>query len=210
MDSSSHYFSQQPPTDEVRRDVEVELAGRLVRVETSSGVFSVEGLDRGTAALLQAVAPLPATGRFLDIGSGWGPIALSMALESPDAEVVAVEVNERARALTTDNATRLGLNNITVCAPDDVAEQTGFDVIWSNPPIRVGKKALHEILSRWLPALNPGGEAWLVVAKKLGADSLLPWIQNMLNQHSPGEFDAVRTDTIKGFRILRISRATAA
>lgn len=203
---NEHYFSAAPSGEVRRRVIEVELAGQPVRVETAANIFSSDGLDRGTRVLLEAVPAPPSRGEFLDLGSGWGPIALTMALMAPHARVTAVEVNERAAELTRDNAARLGLENVEVYHPDEVAHERRFDLIWSNPPIRIGKPALHELLSRWLPALNPGGQAWLVVAKKLGADSLLPWIRNMLESKYPGQFDAVRDSTEKGFRVLRVRR----
>lgn len=204
---NDHYFSAAPTGAARRRLVEVQLAGDTLEVETAGSIFSPDGLDRGTAVLLDNVPDPPLTGEFLDIGSGWGPIALTLGLLAPDARVTALEVNERAANLTVSNAARLGVNNITVQHPDDVSAASRFDLIWSNPPIRIGKDALHKILSRWLPNLNQGGQAWLVVAKKLGADSLLPWIATMLDEHSPGEFTVRRAATAKGFRILHIERA---
>lgn len=206
MNTQEHYFSSTPQSQGKRREVSVELAGKSFTVVTASNVFSVDGLDRGTDALFKAVPAPPATGQFLDIGSGWGPIGLSMCLHSPQADVIGVEVNERAIGLARENALRIGVDNFSVMFPDDVDPQLKFDLMWSNPPIRIGKQALHDLLSHWLPRLAPGGEAWLVVAKKLGADSLLPWIQDMLDQQSPKEFLAERVDTIKGFRILRVKR----
>lgn len=205
---SEHYFSVSPSGQERRRQIQVRLAQQDVTVETSGSIFSPDGVDRGTQVLLETVPRPAATGDFLDIGAGWGPIALTMGLFSPAARVTAVEVNERAAALTAANAARLGLDNIVVVHPDEVAEDASFDLIWSNPPIRIGKEALHEILSRWLPQLKPGGEAWLVVAKKLGADSLMPWITNMLDTVAPKEFQVARAATAKGFRILRIQRGS--
>lgn len=204
---NDHYFSTTPGGDERRRTIDVKLAGEACRIETAGSIFSPDGLDRGTAVLLDTVPAPPAQGRLLDIGSGWGPIALTMAKLAPEARVTAVEVNTRAAELTAANAARLGLTNIEVKHPDDVADEIGFDVIWSNPPIRIGKQALHGLLRRWLPSLNPGGEAWLVVAKKLGADSLQPWIAAMLDELHPGQFTVRRAATQKGFRILHIERA---
>jgi len=203
----AHYFSPDPGSPERRRRIEVELAGRRVAVETSNGIFSPDGIDKGTRALLSAVPAPPETGRFLDVGAGWGPLALTLALSSPEAEVTAVEVNERSLALTRDNAARLELGNLRALRPEDVPADEQFDLIWSNPPIRVGKEALHEILALWLPRLAPGGEAWLVVQKNLGADSLQPWIAGMFEERAPGAFTVRRADTVKGFRILRVTRA---
>jgi len=207
VSSASHYFDADPSAPERRRTVRTRLAGRDVEVQTANGIFSPDGLDKGTAALFSAVPAPPATGRFLDVGAGWGPIALTLALRSPEAEVTAVEVNDRSLQLTRDNAAALGLGNVVALRPEDVPEDEEFDLIWSNPPIRIGKPALHALLERWLPRLAPGGEAWLVVQKNLGADSLLPWIGRMLEERAPGRFTAERADSVKGFRILRVARA---
>lgn len=204
--AASHYFDDDPAAPERRRTVTVRLAGREVSVQTANGIFSPDGVDKGTAALFASVPAPPASGRFLDVGAGWGPIALTLALRSPEAEVTAVEVNDRSLQLTRDNAAALGLANVTAQRPEEVPADGEFDLIWSNPPIRIGKAALHELLERWLPRLAPGGEAWLVVQKNLGADSLLPWIQGMLDARAPGAFTAGRADSVKGFRILKVVR----
>lgn len=204
--NNEHYFSAAPTGEEHRRTIKVQLAGRTFEVDTAGNIFSPDGVDRGTKILLDTVPKPPETGRFLDIGAGWGPVALTMGLLAPKAQVTAVEVNARAADLTRSNIKRLGLDNIIVRHPDEVPHDVGFDLIWANPPIRIGKQALHELLTRWLATLNSGGEAWLVVAKKLGADSLLPWIDRMLNERYPGQFTCRRADTKKGFRILHIAR----
>lgn len=207
MTEPAHYFSPDPGTPERRRTVDVELAGRRVSVQTANGIFSPDGIDKGTAALLSAVPAPPASGALLDVGSGWGPLALTMALASPGAEVTGVEVNERSLALARDNAAALGADNARFLAPDDVPADARFDLIWSNPPIRIGKAALHALLELWLPRLAPDGQAWLVVQKNLGADSLQPWIAAMLEAVEPGAFTVRRADTVKGFRILHVHRA---
>ena len=180
----------------------MRLAHQDVVVETASGIFSPDHIDAGTQALLFSVPALPSEGTFLDVGCGWGPLALTMALEAPGASVWAVDVNERSCELTQKNATRLGCNNIQVRKPNDVDPELRFDVIWTNPPIRVGKAELHAILSTWLPRLNRDGQAYLVVAKHLGADSLEKWLA--------GEFSTTHTvtraDTRKGFRVIKVSR----
>ncbi|MCO1339980.1 16S rRNA methyltransferase [Kocuria polaris] len=200
---SEHYFSAQPATPEQRRTITVELAGSERRVETAGGIFSPDGLDKGTAVLLAGVpAPSP-SGHLLDLGCGWGPLALTLGLASPDATVHAVDVNERSIALTRDNAATLGLTNVVAGRPETIAADVEFDTIWSNPPIRIGKQALHELLLTWLPRLAPGGTAWLVVQKNLGADSLLTW----LNRELPDDLTTVRDSTAKSFRVLKVGRA---
>jgi 16S rRNA G1207 methylase RsmC len=158
-------------------------------------------MDTGTAILLEHSENAPVSGNLLDLGCGWGPIALTLGAARPEATVWAVDVNERALELTRMNAEKLGLSNIRTVFPAEVPDDLRFAGIWSNPPIRVGKQALHEILDQWLPKLEVGCDAYLVVSKDLGADTLLKWLQtNFENLASE------RIDTAKGFRILRCER----
>lgn len=198
---SQHYFSAAPSGPDRRRPLRVTLAGSDRELVTSGGIFSPDGVDKGTAILLSEV-PSPTGSNLLDIGCGWGPIALTMALQAPQANVVAIDVNERSLELTRENARRLDLANVTAVLPDDVSPDISFDTIWSNPPIRIGKDALHELLLRWLPRLAPGGTAWLVVQKNLGADSLQRWLAAEL----PSDYNVDRSATSKSFRILRVTR----
>jgi len=202
---AEHYFTQSPTSDAKRREITLDLAGRTVTVETMSGTFSPTRLDPGTAVLLKHL-PAPAPGDLLDLGAGWGPIALHSALQAADAEVDvriwALDVNSRSLESTAGNAARLGLETIRPVTADEIPADLEFSTIRSNPPIRIGKEALHELLETWLPRLAPGGRADLVVSKNLGADSLLAWISTMLGEG----FTAERTASAKGFRILTIHR----
>ncbi len=198
MTEPDHYFSARPATPDERRTRTVELAGREVRVQTANGVFSPGHVDLGTRVLLREVPDPPPSGDLLDLGAGWGPLALTMALLSPGARIWAVDVNERALDLVRVNAARLGLANVRAVLPDEVPADTRFAAIWSNPPVRVGKDALHDLLRRWLPRLAPGGEAWLVAGRNLGADPLHRWLSDEL--HLPTE----RAASAKGFRVLRV------
>jgi 16S rRNA G1207 methylase RsmC len=158
-------------------------------------------VDTGTKILLEQIDEAPAGGDILDIGCGWGPITLALALHSPKATVWAIDVNERARELTKLNAEKLGLTNVNVCHPSEVPADIEFTGIWSNPPIRVGKEVLHEILKTWLPRLEAGAESYLVVQKNLGADSLQRWIAASI-----GGIEIERVDTAKAFRVLRATK----
>jgi 16S rRNA G1207 methylase RsmC len=201
---SAHYFSSSPAGPFTRKPLSVELAGETRGLQTSAGIFSPDGIDKGTAVLLADVpAPSP-TGNLLDIGCGWGPIALTMALKAPQATVYAVDVNERCIALTSDNAASLGLENVIAGTPESVDPELRFDTIWSNPPIRIGKDELHSLLKLWLPRLAPGGSAWLVVQKNLGSDSLQRWLAAELDE----SFTVTRESTSKSFRILKIRKAS--
>ena len=202
MPAPEHYFSANPGGELVPRTISVRLAGRDLELTTASGVFSPERLDVGTSVLLSNVPAPPPGGNLLDLGCGWGPIAISLALESPRATVWAVDVNERSLELVRRNAAQLGLTNITAVTPDEVPADALFTTIWSNPPIRVGKNELHAMLLHWLPRLEPGSDGWLVVQRNLGSDSLQRWLQAEL----PKEFAVLRAATNKGYRVLRCRR----
>ena len=197
---AEHYFTEEPTSSPERRTITVELAGRPVHLETAAGVYSPDRLDPGTAVFLREVPAPPPTGRFLDVGCGWGPMVLTLGLLSPEADLYAVDVNSRALALAASNAERAGVR-VTLARPADLPDTMRFDLIWSNPPIHIGKPALHELLQTWLPRLADGGEAYLVVGKNLGADSLQRWIESELGQ------PCRRIASAKGFRILRIGTA---
>jgi 16S rRNA (guanine1207-N2)-methyltransferase len=203
---TDHYFTAEPASAAERRQLRVHLAGREVIVHTAPGIFCPDRVDIGTAVLLREAPVPPPTGNLLDIGSGWGPIALSLGLLSPDAGIWAVDVNQRALTLARDNAKALGINDFQAMTPDEVPADIRFDVIWSNPPIRVGKPALHDLLIKWLPRLTPGGAAYLVVQKNLGSDSLQRWLTTELEAREPGAFKVGRQATARGFRLLSVNR----
>jgi 16S rRNA G1207 methylase RsmC len=195
-----HYFSAQPASEARERTIRVVLQGEPFELRTADGVFSSEHLDTGTAVLLATVPPPATEGELLDLGCGWGPIAIAMARRSPGASVWAVDVNERALTLAAANARIAGVD-VKASYPKDIPDGLAFATIWSNPPIRIGKDALHELLRAWLPRLAPGGTAWLVVAKHLGGDSLQRWIAETFP-----DLAVSRATTDKGFRVLRVAR----
>ena len=196
-----HYFDESPAAGSAEATVHVELPDVSLALRTDRGVFSHARLDAGTALLLRA-APAPAAmGVGLDLGCGAGAIALTLARRAPGALVWAVDVNERARDLCVANATANGITNVAVAAPDDVPVVVRFDVIWSNPPIRIGKAALHELLATWLDRLTPSGRAVLVVHKHLGSDSLQRWLV------AEG-WPATRLTSAKGYRLLDVHPRT--
>ena len=200
--SDNHYFASSPEGPLVPREITVTLNGNKYTVLTAGGIFSPEHIDQGTQVLLTHLEKANPSGNFLDIGCGWGPIALAMALHSPKAVIYAIDVNQRSLELTKLNAERLGISNIIVCKPEEVPHDIQFDEIWSNPPIRVGKIVLHEILTLWINRLTTGGTARLVVQKNLGSDSLHKW----LTQEFSPEFESTRIDSSKTFRVLKVIR----
>lgn len=200
--ANEHYFSSDPESELKLRQIRVPLSGQFYDLTTSNGIFSPERIDAGTQVLLANTPVAPPGGHFLDLGCGWGPIALTLALDSPHSTVWAVDVNERALDLVRRNAESLGLTNVNAVRPEDVPTDVSFRTIRSNPPIRVGKDELHSMLETWLPRLEPESDAWLVVQRNLGADSLHRWLDGTLPEH----FAVSRAATNKGYRVLRVRR----
>ena len=193
----NQYFEPSPSVPSDTKQITVRLVQPHLRLTTDRGVFSHGALDPGTEFLLRQAPPPPASGVFLDIGCGTGAIALSMARRSPAARVVAIDVNERARGLCAANAAANDITTVEVDEPDGVPDDLRFDLIWSNPPIRIGKAALHEVLLRWLGRLADGGSAVLVVHKHLGSDSLHKWLDAQ-------GYPTQRIASSKGYRLLRV------
>jgi 16S rRNA (guanine1207-N2)-methyltransferase len=200
-DADSHYFDADPSVASAPQRVELWLPDTHLVLTTDRGVFGHDRVDAGTKLLLLR-APAPATaGALLDLGCGTGAIALTMARRAPGAAVWAIDVNARARALCADNARANDLANVRVASPEEVPGELRFATIWSNPPIRIGKAALHALLARWLTRLAPSGEAVLVVHKHLGADSLQRWLATEL------ALETTRLASSSGYRILRATPA---
>jgi 16S rRNA (guanine1207-N2)-methyltransferase len=190
------YFDEEPDVGSAPATLTLQVDGRTLDLATDRGVFSRGRVDPGTAVLLRKAPPPPPRGTLLDLGCGYGAIALWLAVRAPGAEVVAVDVNRRALALVERNAAVNDVSNVVAATPDTVADRT-FVAIYSNPPIRIGKTALHDLLSTWLPRLEPQGAAYLVVHRHLGADSLHAWLEQEGN-------DVFRLGSSKGYRVLEV------
>ena len=197
--SDGQYWTDSPGVASRPSEVDLLLPDVDLRLTTDRGVFSADRVDRGTRYLLLEGPDLP-TGPvdLLDLGCGYGPIACTLASRRPEARVWAVDVNERARDLCQANAAAAGLANVEVVAPDDVPVDVRLAAIWSNPPIRIGKPALHDLLTRWLDLLTPDGTAHLVVQRHLGADSLARWLDDR-------GWATERRGSRKGFRLLDVA-----
>ena len=194
---SDHYFSARPRVPHRPGQVRVVLPDVYLELATDAGVFSPGRLDPGTRLLLER-SPVPrSTGDLLDLGCGYGPIACVLARRSPGATVWAVDVNERALELCARNAAAAGLPNVRCVLAQDPSVPPRLAGIWSNPPVRIGKEALHSLLSGWLGRLAPGGQAYLVAGRNLGADSLHRWLAD---QGWPVTRRAARS----GYRLLQV------
>jgi 16S rRNA (guanine1207-N2)-methyltransferase len=196
---SQQYFAEQPEAARRPGRVHVLLPGLHLELATDSGMFSPGRLDPGTRLLLDEAEPPPVAGNLLDLGCGYGPLALVLAARSASAQVWAVDVNQRALELCARNAARAELPNLRCAPPDDPAVPDSLQLIWSNPPIRIGKAALHELLGHWLARLAPGGAAYLVVQRHLGSDSLQRWL-------AESGWQAERAAARAGYRLLRVQR----
>jgi len=200
--SSAQYFERTPTVGSKPSTITLALADTTLTLTTDRGVFAHGSIDVGTRLLLQEAPSPPAHGDLLDLGCGYGPMALTMATRSPQGTVWAVDINERALALCAQNAAANGLLHVRAVTPDQVPDEMRFAAIWSNPPIRIGKAALHALLDRWLGRLDDGGIAVLVVQKHLGADSLAMWL-------SERGWLVERVAARHGYRVLALTqRAT--
>jgi 16S rRNA (guanine1207-N2)-methyltransferase len=200
--SDSHYFDPSPSTASDRSTVELTLPDLSLRLATDSGVFARQRIDPGTKfLLLDGPQPHADDRQLADIGAGYGPIALALAIRNPAATVWAIEVNERARGLCADNAAAAGVDNLEVVAPEEVPAEVVFDRIWSNPPIRIGKAALRSLLGMWLARLRPDGSAHLVVQKHLGSDSLQRWL-------TEAGWPTERRGSRGGYRLLDVTQGS--
>jgi 16S rRNA G1207 methylase RsmC len=196
-----HYFDPAPSVESKPRTVHLHVGELAVELQADRGVFGSKGVDLGTLTLLREAPAPPAEGDLLDLGCGYGPIAITLARRAPGARVWAIDVNQRALELTRSNAQTAKTSNVTICLPEDVPADVRFAAIYSNPPVRVGKGPLHELLMRWLPRLAPAASAYLVVQRNLGADSLASWLATQ-------GFDVRRLKSKKGYRIVEVKAPT--
>jgi len=198
-DAPGQYFDADPSARSRRNVLRLDLPDRSLRLMSDRGVFASAAIDAGTKyLLLEAPAP-PVDGTFVDLGCGYGPIACTLAARVPTADVWAVDVNRRAVALCSENAVALGLTNLHAVHMTEVPDDLRVDLLWSNPPIRIGKTALHDLLTGWLARLTPTGSAVLVVQKHLGSDSLQRWLADE-------GWDVRRHGSRGGYRLLEVTQ----
>jgi 16S rRNA (guanine1207-N2)-methyltransferase len=194
--SSSQYFDADPAAASKRGTIELVLPDVYLTLTTDSGVFSGSKVDSGSRYLLQDHPTIdPSATTILDLGCGYGPIGLTAAKRAPQATVWGTDVNTRAIGLANENATANDIENAHFVTAQEVPGDVRFDLIITNPPIRIGKAALHDLLTEWLDRLTPDGRAWLVVQKHLGSDSLAAWLTDQ-------GWATTRLGSRKGYRIL--------
>jgi len=199
--SQDHYFSPDPKVASRPRTIQVTLPDLSFELDTDRGVFAHGHLDVGTDLLLRTLPAVPPE-ELVDVGCGYGAIAITLGLRNPDARVWAVDVNRRALYLCARNAERAGALNVVPAEPDAVPTGIRFAAIYSNPPVRLGKESLHELLLTWIGRLEPGGVATLVVQRHLGSDSLAAWLTSLGH---PVE----RVRSKAGYRVLEVHAIAA-
>ena len=195
-----HYFSSDPAAPKKTVSITLQVGGKELAIEAASGTFSSSKLDAGTAVLLKHEDHFPKDGNVLDIGCGWGPIGISIASSTQACKVYGIDINQRSIEQSNLNAENLKLKNYWAMHARDLPADLRFSAIWSNPPIRVGKKVLHELMETYIPRLEPGGRAMLVVQKNLGADSFQRWLSTRFP-----DAEVMRVATDKGYRVISLT-----
>ncbi|MFA6852035.1 MAG: methyltransferase [Bacilli bacterium] len=182
----SHYYQNDPLLASKKRDITLDIDGLTLQFKTDNGVFSKRKVDEGSVVLLKAIIPLRLTGKILDLGCGYGPIGLTIAVTSPSARVDLADVNERALALCAENAETLGLSQRVTFLRSDIYEKIEgpYDSIVVNPPIRAGKRVTYEMYEGALQRLIDGGSLFVVIRKNQGAPTASRFIESLFGNIS--------------------------
>ena len=191
---SDHYYTETPNSEHDERRVTLVALGNELTFTTDAGVFSRDGLDRGTEVLLDALPPL--AGRVLDLGCGWGPVGVALGKKYPGLEIVMTDINTRAADLARRNLAQNGVR-ATVLQGDGFDPVEGlFDAIITNPPIRAGKAVIYGLFDQARSFLKPGGALYLVIRKQQGAPSALKFLKERYRE-------AEVIDRGSGFHVIR-------
>ncbi|WP_153732594.1 class I SAM-dependent methyltransferase [Sporosarcina obsidiansis] len=176
-----HYYSKNPQVSSAPKEWKAEIRDKVFSFTTDAGVFSKSGIDEGSRLLVETFKEPTIRGDLLEIGCGYGPIALSIASAFPDRLVHMVDVNERALALSKINAEKNGIQNVEVYESSGVdrVEVDQFAAILTNPPIRAGKHTVFSFYQGAYEKLAQGGELWVVIQKKQGAPSTIEYLRNL-------------------------------
>ncbi|MCI8445424.1 MAG: class I SAM-dependent methyltransferase [Bacilli bacterium] len=194
-DKMGHYFINDETLRSNIKETHIHIRNQEYTFYTDHGVFAKKGLDLGTHILLNTVLGESLHGDILDLGCGYGPIGISIKKEKADTNVDMVDINNRSLNLASKNASANGVA-VSIFESDGYTNITKkYDYIISNPPIRVGKKILYELLFGAKEHLKPGGELWIVIHKDHGAKSTL---KNLAD-----EYQVEIKNKEKGFFIIR-------
>ena len=192
---SDHYYTANPASAHDERRVALTALGNALVFTTDAGVFSRDGLDKGTEALLNAL-PVPMEGRVLDLGCGWGPVGVALGKKYPALEIVMTDINQRAAELARRNLAANGVRAQVVQGDGFAAVEGSFDAILTNPPIRAGKAVIYALFREARARLNPGGALYIVIRKQQGAPSALKFLREVYDE-------AEVIDRSGGFHVIR-------
>lgn len=169
-----HYYSKKPTSESNRETWDTKIAGKDFTFTTDAGVFSKNKIDTGSEVLMTTAAKQDyPEGNILDMGCGYGPIGIYLGQSFPDRTIEMVDLNERALELANINAAQNDVSNVHIYQSNlfENVKSKEFAAILSNPPIRAGKKVVHEILETAYDYLTEGGKLLIVIQKKQGAPS---------------------------------------
>ena len=194
----AHYFDLDPSLASKKRTIEYFIDGRTITLVSDNGVFSKDKIDEGSLAFLKVLVPLRLSGKILDLGCGYGPIGLTIALTSKEARVILADINTRALALCEENANQLGLSPRVTILQSNIYEniEGTFDSIVVNPPIRAGKIVTYAMYEGALTHLIDGGSLFIVIRKNQGGPSASKYIEELF-----GNIELLKRD--KGYYIYR-------
>ena len=189
-----HYYTESPSSAHDERRITLRALGNALTFTTDAGVFSRDGLDRGTEVLLEALPPL--TGRVLDLGCGWGAVGTALGRKYPELEIVMTDINQRAVDLARRNLAENGVRATVVQGDGFDPVEGRFDAIVTNPPIRAGKAVIYGLFARARDFLKPGGALYIVIRKQQGAPSALKYLKETFAR-------AEIVDRGSGFHVIR-------
>ncbi|MDR7080441.1 16S rRNA (guanine1207-N2)-methyltransferase [Neobacillus niacini] len=195
---SEHYYSRTQKVESEPKYWDFTLRNKLFRFKTDNGVFSKKEVDFGSRLLIEVFELPNVEGPVLDVGCGYGPIGLSIANNYPERNVHMIDVNERAIELAKANAEQNAVQNVEIYESDTLksVKEFNFAAILTNPPIRAGKKTVHDIFDQSYEHLVTSGELWVVIQKKQGAPSAIEKLKE--------RFTTVETiDKAKGYFIIK-------
>lgn len=193
-----HYYSKNPQVSSAPKQWKADIRNKNFLFTTDTGVFSKAGIDEGSQLLAETFEAPSIEGDFLEIGCGYGPVALSIASDFPKRIIHMVDVNERALALSETNAQRNNISNVRIYESNgvDQVETKNFAAIITNPPIRAGKQTVFSFYEGACEKLAIGGELWVVIQKKQGAPSTMEYLKKLF-----GNVETIAKK--KGYFILR-------
>lgn len=198
----SHYFDFDPSIASKQRTIAFDIKEQHIELVTDNGVFCKNHIDEGSLIFLKVLTSLHLGSRILDLGCGYGPIGLTIAITNPEARVVLADINSRALSLASENASRLGLSQRVTCLQSDIYEKIEgkYDSIVVNPPIRAGKQVTYQMYLGAKQYLIDGGSLYVVIRKAQGAESASKYIETVF-----GNVSLLKRE--KGYWILKATKS---